>query len=87
MHAYVFLTHDDAVTYFKDAANMSKVEKVSKGIASAGLGKADYATIDNTRVIIITGKNLSVIQELVDYMLTEYPQSFRLIKSDTVSNP
>ena len=87
VHAYVFLTHDDAVTYFKDAANMSKVEKVSKGIASAGLGKADYATIDNTRVIIITGKNLSVIQELVDYMLTEYPQSFRPIKSGTVSNP
>ena len=87
VHAYVFLTHDDAVTYFKDAAHMSKVEKVSKGIASAGLGKADYATIDNTRVIIITGKNLSVIQELVDYMLTEYPQSFRPIKRDTVSNP
>lgn len=87
VHAYVFLTHDDAVTYYKDAAHLSKVEKVSQGNGSAGLGKARYITMDNTKVILIIGKNMSGIQTLVDYMLTEHSQSFRPIKRDTVSNP
>lgn len=87
VRAYVFSTYDEAAKYYKTTASFGKIMKNAHGHASGGMGEADYITLENTKIIIITGRNLSVIQRLTKYMLTEGSQSFRPISKDDVAQP
>lgn len=75
--AYVFETRDDAAEYYKKASNRTKLNDGANGSASAGglFGEAEYVTMNDENVLVITGKTISDISKVLDKFFEAVPNA------------
>lgn len=85
VRAYVFSSFEESAKCYYAYKNPMP-EEDSHGMADAGIGKADYTTIEDNKVIRIESRRLMYIKALTGFLLDEYPDDFRKLRKKLHEN-